>query len=90
MKNADFHTARGFVLQKMSFTVVHQKNSQTPGFNSERGVFSEKVLYVQQTETVTKPAALLKGHGSALGRGVLSVFRSDLPLTYNYPVMLGW
>lgn len=45
-----FYTVHVFVSQKMSFTVVRQKNSQKLHFSSEHTVFSEKVLHVHQTK----------------------------------------
>jgi len=44
------YTVHVSVSQKMSFTVVCQKNSQKMHFNSELTVFSEKVLHVHQTK----------------------------------------
>lgn len=47
-----FYTIHVFVLQKMSFTVVCQRNSQDLCFKSEHTVHSEKVSDVHQTKTL--------------------------------------
>lgn len=43
-----FYAVQDFLPQKMSFTVVCQKNSQKRCFSTEYKVFIEKVLHVHQ------------------------------------------